>query len=143
MTPQIKRPLFFFRNFSFIIFLLCLVSNNENLTAQSIPQESDYYPLSSMNIPGDIVLEASGLTFNEEGQLAVTTRRGEVWLITDPHSENPGFERFGQGLHEPLGIAYRNGAYYIAQRGELVRLEDTNHDGRADVYKTIYRWPLS
>src|SRR5690625_6989514 len=64
-------------------------------------------------------------------------------MITHPESDEPVFERFGQGLHDPLGIAYRNGAYYIAQRGELTRLEDTDQDGRADHYQTIYRWPLS
>ncbi|MEX0647915.1 MAG: plastocyanin/azurin family copper-binding protein [Balneolaceae bacterium] len=139
MVPQKLKS---FRNFSLVTLLLFLV-NNGNLAAQSQGSEADYYQISTMNIPENIVLEASGLTFNDDGQLAVTTRRGEVWLITDPQSDNPAFEKFGQGLHEPLGIAYRNGAYYIAQRGELTRLEDTNNDGRADLYTTIYRWPLS
>src|SRR5690625_6134893 len=64
-------------------------------------------------------------------------------MIINPESYIPVFESFGQGLHDPLGIAYRNGAYYIAQRGELTRLADTDQDGRADHYQTIYRWPLS
>lgn len=88
-------------------------------------------------------MEAGGLAFDDEGNLAVVTRRGEVWIVNNPQSENPTFSRFGQSLHEPLGIAYREGAYYIAQRGELVRLEDSNGDGYADLYQTIYRWPLT
>jgi azurin len=106
-------------------------------------QESDYYTISTVNIPDHIILEAGGLAFNDEGQLAVPTRRGEVWLITNPESDNPEFQRFGQGLHEPLGIAYHEGAYYIAQRGELIKLEDTNGNGIADLYETVYRWPLT
>lgn len=111
--------------------------------AQSPPAESDYYTLTRMPLPAGVVLEAGGLAFNEQWQLAVTTRRGEVWLITNPGSANPGFERLARGLHEPLGIAYRGGAWYVAQRGELIKLEDRNRDGRADMVTTIYRWPLT
>ncbi|MEX0881867.1 MAG: hypothetical protein WDZ72_00195, partial [Cyclobacteriaceae bacterium] len=38
---------------------------------------------------------------------------------------------------------YHNGAFYCAQRGELTRLEDTNLDGKADWYETVYNWPVS
>lgn len=143
MKPQMKQSLNGYRLLFFFLLTGFLIPSLNPLAAQSTPQESDFYQLSSLTIPDGIVLEASGMTFNDQNQLAVTTRRGEVWIITNPESDQPGFERFAQGLHEPLGIAYRNGAYYIAQRGELVRLEDTDNDGRADVYKTIYRWPLS
>ena len=47
------------------------------------------------------------------------------------------------GLHEPLGLEYKDGSLYTAQRGELTRLTDTNGDGYADEYYTIYAWPLS
>lgn len=143
MKSQTEKPTYLISKIVLLIIVSTLTGVQSQLTAQSTPQESDYYPITSMNIPDEIVLEASGLTFNDEGQLVVTTRRGEVWMITNPESDEPVFERFGQGLHEPLGIAYRNGAYYIAQRGELTRLEDTDQDGRANHYQTIYRWPLS
>jgi azurin len=106
-------------------------------------QESDFYTISTLEIPDHIILEAGGLAFNDEGQLAVPTRRGEVWLITNPGSNQPEFHRFGQGLHEPLGIAYHDGAYFIVQRGELIKLEDTTGNGIADLYETVYRWPLT
>lgn len=144
MKAQTEKSSNLISNISLFVLVFFLMGSAGRLNAQSAaPQEADYYPITSMNIPDEIVLEASGLTFNDDGQLAVTTRRGEVWLITNPESDEPVFERFGQGLHEPLGIAYRNGAYYIAQRGELTRLADTDQDGRADLYQTIYRWPLS
>lgn len=140
MVPQIIKSAFF----TLLTIVLLLCSGNTIIWAQSsAPDESNYYEISSLQIPEDVVLEASGLVFNDDGQLVVTTRRGEVWTVNNPGSSNPTFERFGQGLHEPLGIAYRNGAYYIAQRGELTKLEDTNNDGRADVYRTIYRWPIT
>lgn len=130
-----------------IIILIAFIISFEpvEIVAQSdqAAKETAYYSISTLNIPDEIVLEASGLTFNDNGDLVATSRRGEVWLIKDPNSENPSFTQFGQGLHEPLGIAYRDGAYYIAQRGELMKLEDRTGDGNADLYQTIYRWPLT
>jgi cytochrome c551/c552 len=46
-------------------------------------------------------------------------------------------------MHEVLGLAYKDGALYCAQRGELTKLVDTDMDGKADVYETVYAWPLS
>jgi len=136
-----KSTIFFF---TFSIFFY--VGNIEHSPLYAQPEshtEADYYPITRILIPEGVVLEASALAFNDKDQLAVTTRRGEVWIISNPDSSNPTFKLFGQGLHEPLGIAYRSDAYYIAQRGELIRLEDQDNDGRADIYKTIYRWPLT
>lgn len=42
-----------------------------------------------------------------------------------------------------MGVAYKNGSLYVVQRGELTRLYDSNMDGKADVFETIYAWPLS
>ena len=131
--------------FPFIAALSLFICFGQSaLFAQSSDRsESDYFTIATLNIPDEIVMEAGGLSFNDEGNLAIVTRRGEVWIVNNPQSDNPSFSRFGQGLHEPLGIAYQEGAYYIAQRGELVRLEDSNGDGYADLYQTIYRWPLT
>lgn len=136
-----KSIILFLSLFSFIYLFNTQVSTVYAQSQNST--EADYYPITSVPIPDGINLEAGGLAFNEQGQLAVPTRRGEVWMISDPGSDNPTFKRFGQGLHEALGIAYRNGAYFIAQRGELTKLEDLNNNGVADLYTTIYRWPLT
>lgn len=123
-----------------ILFLACLVCGLQNVVAQ---EESSYYTISTVPIPEDIVLEVGGLAFNETGVLSASTRRGEVWQIKNPESQSPQFSRFAKGLHEPLGLAYRDGSYFLAQRGELTKLTDENNDGRADIYETIYNWPLA
>jgi azurin len=76
----------------------------------------------------------------------VTTRRGEVWWIDGAYDADPKprYTLFAQGLHEPLGIiAAPSGGYYVAQRQELTRLVDTNSDGRADVFQTVAKLPIS
>ncbi|HRG09130.1 MAG TPA: hypothetical protein PLJ08_11195, partial [Cyclobacteriaceae bacterium] len=67
------------------------------------------------------------------------------WLIENASMEKgqPRYTLFASGLHEALGLAWHEGALYTAQRGELTKLKDTNGDDRADVYETVYAWPLS
>ena len=47
------------------------------------------------------------------------------------------FTRFASGLHEVLGLAYRDGWLYVTQRGELSRIKDSDGDGKADVFETV------
>lgn len=108
-------------------------------------QEETYYRIETVPIPAGISLEVGGLALLPDGSLGAATRRGEVWHIQNPYMEGgalPYFRRFAHGLHEALGLAYRDGFWYTAQRGELTRLRDANGDGRADEYQTVYQWPL-
>lgn len=109
-------------------------------------QESDYYKIVTLPVPEGILLEVGGMTTMDDGRLALCTRRGDVWIVENAgmyEGQAPRFSLFASGLHEPLGLAYRDNAFYIAQRGELTKLRDTNGDGQADRYETIYDWPLS
>lgn len=106
-------------------------------------KESKYYQIVDVPIPDEIQLEVGGLALTDDDKLGVSTRRGEVWVIDKPYSKNPVYQRFAHGLHEPLGLNYRDASFYLSQRGELTRLQDKNGDGKADSYKTIYSWPLS
>ena len=111
--------------------------------AQETPKEEDFYKVSKVRIPEGPILEVGGLVTLPNGDLGVSTRRGEVYIVENPTSSRPYFRKFASGLHEILGLAYKNGALYCAQRGELTKLMDTNGDGKADVYETVYAWPLS
>lgn len=108
--------------------------------------EDDFYKMISLPVPEDVILEVGGMATLPDGSLAICTRRGEVWIVSSPTisgSEKPVFKRFAKGLHEPLGLAYKDGDIYVTQRSELTRLRDSNGDGRADIYEKIYSWPLS
>lgn len=110
------------------------------------PEEKDYYQIVSLPIPEDIKLEVGGLCMMPNGSIAASTRRGEIWIIDNPYMLNndaPYYHRFASGLHEVLGLLYKDGALYCAQRGELTKLVDRDGDGKADVYETICSWPLS
>lgn len=111
--------------------------------AQNTPAEDDYFKIADVISPEEHLLEVGGLAVLPNGNLGVATRRGDIFIVENPTSSNPYFRRFATGLHEVLGLAYKDGALYCAQRGELTRLEDTNMDGKADLVETIYSWPLS
>ena len=125
-----------FRTLFIVAFTACLGLNIE-------AQMQEYYRKDSVQIPKGISLEVGGLAFNDKGELGVTTRRGALWLIKKPASNNPEFIRFAHGLHEPLGLAYRDGSFYCSQRGELTKITDEDGDDRADRYQTIYSWDLA
>ncbi len=111
-----------------------------------IQKEEDFYKIYTVPIPQNIFLEVGGMTFLPDDELAVCTRRGEVWKISNPYMKNgayPVYRLYAQGLHEPLGLNYIDGELYVTQRAEITRLRDLDGDGEADEYKTIYSWPLS
>ncbi|MEL6191647.1 MAG: plastocyanin/azurin family copper-binding protein [Bacteroidota bacterium] len=130
-------------SFSKTLLTLSLILGTALLQAQPLAnQEGNYSDIKEVPIPEGIVLEVGGLAFDDQGALAVSTRRGEVWRIENPGSASPTFSRFAHGLHEPLGLAFKNDTYYLTQRSELTKIQDLNQDGKADVYEPIYVWPL-
>ncbi|MEO6738073.1 MAG: c-type cytochrome [Ginsengibacter sp.] len=106
-------------------------------------KEEDYFRIMRVPAPEGIILEVGGLCTLPNGDLGVTTRRGDVFIVENPTSQRPFFRKFATGMHEVLGLAYKDGALYCAQRGELTKLTDANMDGKADTYETVYAWPLT
>ncbi len=106
-------------------------------------KEEDFFKIMRVPAPEGIILEVGGLCTLPNGNLGVTTRRGDVFIVENPTSQRPFFRKFASGMHEVLGLAYKDGALYCAQRGELTKLVDANMDGKADIYETIYAWPVT
>jgi cytochrome c551/c552 len=124
----------------------CLALSVVSTHAQKLPTENDYYKMITIPAPEGVLLEVGGVATLPDGRIALATRRGDVWVIENAAMENgstPRYTLFASGLHEPLGLAYKDNALYAAQRGELTKLVDTSGDGKADVYETVYAWPLS
>ncbi|QDU82149.1 hypothetical protein Pla110_39040 [Polystyrenella longa] len=121
----------------FCMFLLLpsiVVADEKDLT------EDDYYPLVTFPIEQYGVLEIGALQLLPEGQLALGTRRGDIYIVENPFSENPEevkLRHFAEGLHEILGFASRDGWLYVTQRCELSRLKDSSGDGKADLFETV------
>jgi hypothetical protein len=111
-------------------------------------READHYHLVTLPIPKDIILEVGGLGVRPDGKLLACTRRGEVWLISNPNAADPSavqYKLFATGLHEALGLLVENkNTVYIVQRPELTKLVDTDGDDVADQYITVCdKWGVS
>jgi hypothetical protein len=106
-------------------------------SAEAKPSEADFYSVRELAIPEQAFLEVGGLEWLPDGRLAVATRRGEIWIVTDPGGANPTWMRFAHGLHEPLGLAWRDGWLYVTQRPEVSRIKDADGDGVADTFETV------
>ena len=108
--------------------------------AQDQTAEDEYYRLVRFPMTEQVVLEAGALEMLPDGKLAVATRRGDIYLIESPYADKPE-EIFplpyASGLHEVLGLAYRDGWLYCVQRSDVTRMKDTNGDARADVFEVV------
>jgi glucose/arabinose dehydrogenase len=83
-------------------------------------------------------LEVSGLASLPDGRLAIAIRKGEIWIADQTNDpELTHYTPFAKGLHEPLGLAFHEDAFYTVQRTELTRITDRNNDGTADEYWTV------
>lgn len=106
--------------------------------------EADYYKISKVVLPETAILEVGGLTALPNGNVALSTRRGDIYIVENSESDlRPRITKFAEGLNEILGLAYKDGYLYCAQRGELTKLIDSDKDGVADNYESFSSWALS
>ena len=104
------------------------------------PKEDDVYPITTFKIPETLVLEAGALEMLPGDTLAVGTRRGDVYLVDQPlttNGQDVKYTNFASGLHEVLGLAWKDGWLYAVHRCEVSRMRDEDGDGRADVFETV------
>ncbi|MCE9594345.1 MAG: DUF1080 domain-containing protein [Planctomycetes bacterium] len=109
--------------------------------------ESAYYRVDYLTPPDGARVEVGGMDFLPDGRLVVSTRRGQVWLVSNPLAADPRdakFQLFAEGLQEGLGLSVIDGAIYLLQRSELSILRDTDGDDRCDRIDTVCdRWGVS
>jgi hypothetical protein len=111
------------------------------------PKEAEYYTIESFTPPEDCVAEVGAIERLPDGRIAFGTRRGEIWTVEnafDPDVSKAKFARYADGLHEILGLAWKDGWLYVTQRPEVSRLKDKDGDGRADIFETVNAdWNIS
>lgn len=136
---------------SLTIAVLCLFASSlradENGADDKTPVENDYYKLTTFQIPKGVVLEAGAFQLMPDGKLAIASRRGEIWMVSDPFAAEvkpEQFRRYAHGLHEVLSLAEKDGWLYIVQRCDVSRIRDSDGDGAADVFEVVNdEWEIS
>ncbi|HEV8444126.1 MAG TPA: hypothetical protein VGQ27_11630 [Steroidobacteraceae bacterium] len=95
----------------------------------------NYYPPKD-NYGRPQLFEALGLAQTKDGTLVVGTRTAGIWRLV-----NGEWRLFAEGLFDSLGVLVEDakGLTVVAgQKAELTRIRDTNGDGIADDYQTLF-----
>jgi mono/diheme cytochrome c family protein len=96
--------------------------------------ENYYAPKDNYGRPQ--LFEALGLSVTRDGTVVVGTRNAGIWRLVKGQ-----WQLFAEGLFDSLGVVAEDakGLVVVAgQKAELTRISDTNGDGLADKYETLY-----
>lgn len=105
-------------------------------TGQEQPEWTEYYSIERISVPETVDHQVGGLVSLRDGRIAACFDSGEV-LIYDPVEKQ--WNEFARGLMGPLGLVEEeSGAILVMQWSELTRLTDTDSDGKADFYETVF-----
>ena len=109
--------------------------------------DSEYYVREEIPLPEGEVMEIGSIALMPDQKVAVTTRRGDLWICEGAHGEDLSLVKwslFARGLHEPFGMFYQDGWFTLTQRPEITKLRDRDGDGRADEFRTLAApWGIS
>jgi len=139
------------RSFALFLFLVLPVVTAIGAEPDSLPIEQPYqaeiipagYSITTIRPPIEhgqmLQFGVGGIDFTEDGTAVVAGRTTGIWRYKDGQ-----WSRFAEGLHDPQGIRVMSpdgSAVVVAQKPELTLVQDTDGDGRADLYTTICdRW---
>jgi hypothetical protein len=109
-----------------------------------ISSSKEAYVIDTLTVPHknpyNALMFLSGHDFLGNGDAAVCTLHGDVWIVSGI-DENLGtlrWKRFATGLYQPLGLKVLNHQIHVLGRDRITRLHDVDGDGEADSYESFY-----
>ena len=105
--------------------------------AMSSPDQVTALPgFEGRRLPIDTAIMPTAMTWLADGRLAFTSLRGQVWIADDRDKDGipDSLTLFAEGLAAPYGIQADGSSILVSHKPEILRLRDTNQDGRADEF---------
>jgi len=89
--------------------------------------------------PWKALMFTSGHDFFGNGDAAVCTVHGDVWVVSGIDEQLRGLKwrRFATGLFQPLGLKIVRNKVHVLGRDGITILHDLNEDGEADYYENF------
>ena len=89
--------------------------------------------------PIDMSIMPTAMTWLPDGRMAFTSLKGHVWIAADTDDDGlpDSTTLFEEGLAAPFGILADLDSIIVGHKPEILRLRDTNGDGRADVREVV------
>lgn len=109
-------------------------------TLAQVQAQSPHYQTETIPLPEGEIVEVSAIALMPDKKVAIADRRGQIWIGSGLYEDDLSKVRwrsFAKGLHEPLGMYWKEGSLIVQQRTELTRLRDTNQDGQADDFSCL------
>jgi len=91
-------------------------------------------------LPIDTSIMPTAMAWLPDGRMVFTSLKGHVWIVEDASSSVTGnlkLTMFEEGLAAPFGILVDGDSIIVAHKPEVLRLRDTNGDGRADEREVV------
>jgi len=87
-----------------------------------------------VRLPISRAIMPTAMTFTPSGKLAFTSLKGDVYIAEDSNGDGvqDKLTLFEEGLASPFGIIADGDDLIVAHKPEVIRLRDSNGDGRAD-----------
>ena len=111
-----------------LVYIIVLVSalSGQDSSIESRLDSIKLPPGFTINLYADEVWNARSLSRSPEGVIFVGTRRGFVYAVLDSDGDYKADEvvTIARQLDMPNGVAYRNGALYVAEVHRVIRFDD-------------------
>ena len=89
--------------------------------------EAEHYRIESLPLASDTLIEVGGLAFRPDGKLYVATRRGDVWLVSNPTADRRRRDQLEAFCRRPA----RTARDFARRQSLAVRHAATGNDGAA------------
>lgn len=102
---------------------LCLAAQSEY---ETVLKQLHLPPGFKISIFADNLPSARSLALGDKGVVYVGSRQGNVYAVQDKDGDGVAEQRYvlAEQLYLPNGVAYKNGALYIAEVNRIIRLDN-------------------